>query len=55
MDIKAYLTKKKEAVDRSLEKLMPPATAFPSVIHEAMRYSLFAGGKRVRPVLAIAA
>ena len=55
MDIKAYLTKKKEAVDRSLEKLMPPATAFPSVIHEAMRYSLFAGGERVRPVLAIAA
>ncbi len=55
MDIKVYLTKKKEAVDRTLEKLMPPATAFPAVIHEAMRYSLFAGGKRVRPVLAIAA
>lgn len=55
MDIKVYLTKKKEAVDRTLEKLMPPETAFPPVIHEAMRYSLFAGGKRVRPVLAIAA
>ncbi len=55
MDIKVYLTKKKEAVDRTIEKLMPPAAAFPAVIHEAMRYSLFAGGKRVRPVLAIAA
>lgn len=55
MDIKVYLTKKKEAVDRTLEKLMPPETAFPPVIHEAMRYSLFAGGKRVRPVLAVAA
>jgi geranylgeranyl diphosphate synthase type II len=55
MDIKAYLAKKKDIVDKTLEKLVPPAKAFPSSVHEAMRYSLFAGGKRVRPILAIAA
>ena len=55
MDIKAYLTKKKELVDKALEKLVPPAKLFPTSVHEAMRYSLFAGGKRVRPILAIAA
>jgi len=55
MDITAYLAKKKNAVDRALEKLVPPAKTFPSSVHEAMRYSLFAGGKRVRPVLALAA
>jgi geranylgeranyl diphosphate synthase type II len=54
MDIKSYLERKKHIVDRTLEKLIPPAKTFPPVIHEAMRYSLFAGGKRVRPVLAIA-
>ncbi len=54
MNIQAYLHKKKIIVDRSLEKIVPPATTYPSVVHEAMRYSLFAGGKRVRPLLAIA-
>ncbi len=55
MDIKTYLAKKKDLVDKSLEKIMPPAKMFPQAVHEAMRYSLFAGGKRVRPVLAVAA
>jgi geranylgeranyl diphosphate synthase type II len=55
MDIKAYLAKKKDLVDRSLEKLVPPAKMFPQAVHDAMRYSLFAGGKRVRPILAVAA
>lgn len=55
MDITSYLSKKKDSVDKTLEKLVPPAKIFPSSIHEAMRYSLFAGGKRVRPILAIAA
>ncbi len=54
MNIQAYLHKKKIIVDRSLEKLVPPAKTFPPAVHEAMRYSLFAGGKRVRPLLAIA-
>src|SRR5574341_1386882 len=55
MDIKAYLSRKKDIVDKALEKLAPPAKTFPTSVHEAMRYSLFAGGKRVRPILAIAA
>jgi geranylgeranyl diphosphate synthase type II len=55
MDIKAYLSKKKDVIDKSLEKLVPPAKTFPPSVHEAMRYSLFAGGKRVRPILAVAA
>jgi geranylgeranyl diphosphate synthase type II len=55
MDIKPYLSKKKDIVDRTLDKLVPPAKTFPQVVHEAMRYSLFAGGKRLRPILVIAA
>jgi geranylgeranyl diphosphate synthase, type II len=55
MDITLYLSRKKDSVDNTLEKLVPPAKTFPSSVHEAMRYSLFAGGKRVRPILAIAA
>ncbi|MHB8844843.1 MAG: polyprenyl synthetase family protein [Nitrospirota bacterium] len=55
MDIKAYLGKKREVVDKALEALVPPAETYPPKLFEAMRYSLFAGGKRVRPILAIAA
>jgi geranylgeranyl diphosphate synthase type II len=55
MNIKAYLAGKKAVVDKALDKLVPPAKMFPPSVHEAMRYSLFAGGKRVRPILAIAA
>jgi geranylgeranyl diphosphate synthase type II len=54
-DIRAYLAQKRAAVDRTLEALVPAATTFPPTVFEAMRYSLFAGGKRVRPILAIAA
>jgi geranylgeranyl diphosphate synthase type II len=55
MDIKLYLAKKKDIVDKALEKLVPPAKSFPTSVHEAMRYSLFGGGKRVRPILSLAA
>lgn len=55
MDIKGFLSKKKDIIDRALERIVPPAKTFPPQVHEAMRYSLFAGGKRVRPILAIAA
>jgi len=55
MDIKSYLSKRKTLIDTSLDKLVPPAKMFPASVHEAMRYSLFAGGKRVRPILALAA
>lgn len=53
-DIKAYLADKRTVVDKVLEQLVPPAKTFPPRVFEAMRYSLFAGGKRVRPILAIA-
>jgi len=55
MEIKAYLHKKKTIVDKALESLVPPSKSFPPSVFSAMRYSLFAGGKRVRPILAIAA
>ena len=42
-------------MDHTLERLLPPSNEEPRVIHESMRYSVFAGGKRVRPILAIAA
>src|SRR5208283_3156394 len=42
-------------VDAALDTLLPPKTAAPPTIHKAMRYSIFAGGKRIRPVLCLAA
>ncbi len=54
-DLPHYLRERKEAVDRALDRFLPPADAFPPSIHEAMRYSVFAGGKRLRPILVIAA
>jgi hypothetical protein len=38
-------------VEAALERLLPPETAPPPSIHRAMRYSVFAGGKRIRPIL----
>ncbi len=55
MNITQYLEQTRQDVDRFLESVMPPESAPPANLHKAMRYSLFAGGKRVRPILAIAA
>ena len=44
-----------EMVDAELDRLVPPETAPPETIHRAMRYSLFAGGKRIRPILCLEA
>ena len=55
MNIKDYLEQKRVAVDRFLDEVTPPASTPPTTLHESMRYSLMAGGKRVRPILAIAA
>ena len=54
-DLEAYLAVKREVVDGALDKWLPPADAPPATLHEAMRYSLFAGGKRFRPILCLAA
>jgi geranylgeranyl diphosphate synthase, type II len=43
------------AVNEALDRFLPAATARPATIHRAMRYSLFAGGKRMRPALCLAA
>jgi geranylgeranyl diphosphate synthase type II len=41
--------------DTALERLLPPATQYPAAIHQAMRHSVFAGGKRLRPILCMEA
>jgi geranylgeranyl diphosphate synthase type II len=41
--------------DEALERLLPPATQYPTSIHQAMRHSVFAGGKRLRPILCMEA
>ena len=55
MDLKAYLAEQRRRVDGALDRFLPPADTRPATIHEAMRYSLFAGGKRLRPILCLAA
>ncbi len=52
MDIKKYLEEKKEVVDSALERYFPKEE-FPLSLHKAIRHSLFAGGKRIRPILSI--
>jgi len=54
-DLPSYLEQQTAAVDRALNRFLPPANARPATIHKAMRYSLFAGGKRMRPALCLAA
>ncbi len=53
--LSTYLQSTRRAVDAALKIYLPPATTKPSTIHRAMRYSLFAGGKRLRPILCVAA
>jgi geranylgeranyl diphosphate synthase type II len=55
MNLKSYLAERQKKVDRALDRYLPKATAKPATIHKAMRYSLFAGGKRLRPILCLAA
>jgi geranylgeranyl diphosphate synthase type II len=55
MDLKRYLIARQKEVDRGLDRFLPKASAPPATIHKAMRYSLFAGGKRLRPILCLAA
>ncbi len=50
-----FLEQQRARVDRTLEKLLPGAEVVPNSIHRAMRYAVFAGGKRIRPVLCLEA
>ena len=49
--LKETLEQGRIVIDQALERLLPPATEYPSSIHQAMRHSVFAGGKRLRPIL----
>jgi geranylgeranyl diphosphate synthase type II len=53
-DLKAYLEDRRAMVDGALDRVLPPETAPPSRVHEAMRYSVLAPGKRLRPILVVA-
>ena len=54
MDIKKYLGEKGKMVEEALDRYLPKETEMPATLHKAMRYSMMAGGKRIRPVLCIA-
>ena len=55
MSLREYLARQQQLVDAELDRLVPPESAAPETIHRAMRYSLFAGGKRIRPILCMEA
>ena len=55
MDLSTYMSTRHALVDSAIDRWVPPESAGPEIIHRAMRYSLFAGGKRIRPLLCIAA
>jgi geranylgeranyl diphosphate synthase type II len=51
----AFIEDRRRRVESALDRALPPQTAWPGTIHRAVRYSLFAGGKRIRPILVLAA
>ena len=55
LNLQQYIQRRRRMIDRALERWVPGQHEFPPQIHQAMRYSLFAGGKRIRPILALAA
>ena len=54
-DLQQFLEVRTTAVNAALDRYLPTAATKPATIHKAMRYSLFAGGKRMRPALCLAA
>jgi geranylgeranyl diphosphate synthase type II len=55
MSLAEYLARQQARVDDALQHWVPTEPTLPESIHKAMRYSLFAGGKRIRPILCMAA
>lgn len=53
-DLPRYLATRRQAVEEALDRGLPPEDTYPPTIHRAMRYSVIAGGKRLRPILVIA-
>ena len=54
-ELETELEERRRLVEEALDRALPPESAWPATIHRAVRYSLFAGGKRIRPLLALAA
>ncbi len=54
MNLKAYLKERKELVEGELTRLLPHVGAYPESVHRAMHHAVFAGGKRLRPILLLA-
>jgi len=54
-DLKTYIAERCKLVDAALNTFIPSAETSPATLHKAMRHSVFAGGKRLRPVLCLAA
>ena len=52
-DLKALLAARRVEIERALEEYLPSVDTAPSRLHEAMRYSVFSGGKRLRPILGL--
>ena len=50
-----YLEQQRQRVEVSLDQCLPTPDSYPPLLMEAMRYSVFAGGKRLRPILTLAA
>lgn len=55
MNLEAYIAERVARIDAELDRYLPAAERLPSSLHQAMRYSVFAGGKRIRPLLIMAA
>ncbi|NLT94552.1 MAG: polyprenyl synthetase family protein [Clostridia bacterium] len=55
LELKLYLDERKRIIDEALDKILYKPDMMPGQIHQAMRYSVFAGGKRLRPILCLAA
>src|SRR5262249_6214204 len=53
--LEEYLDQQRQRVEVILDQLLPPPDSYPPLLMEAMRYSVFAGGKRLRPILTLAA
>lgn len=53
--MRRYIAERQKQIDRALDRFLPRESTRPATIHKAMRYSLFAGGKRLRPILCLAA
>src|SRR6266542_727091 len=55
VNLRKYLRTRQKQIDHALDRYLPKANTKPATLHKAMRYSLFAGGKRLRPILCLAA